>query len=304
MTAEVTPAGAAVPAGEAGPRVTHVCVTERLHKDPGRVGVTAIDKRAVDGPVQVRDLGLFGDVQADRANHGGRDKAVYLFSAAEIGHWEAELGRGIPPGGIGENLRVEGLAVDDAVFGERWRIGATLTLEITGPRNPCATFARWMDRPSLIKEFNDRARKGVYARVVEPGPVCAGDAIEVLSVPTHAVSVRRWNVESDPADARALLAAEAAGEVELAPYLSKYLLAAAGRDGDVERLRVLLADDAAGNISLSETAREQLRAAVERADMPAAATAEEPDPGSSGLSGSSGTSRPSGASASSAEGGR
>ena len=88
------------------------------------------------------------------------------------------------------------------------------------------------------------------------------------------------------------------GEVELAPYLSKYLLAAAGRDGDVERLRVLLADDAAGNISLSETAREQLRAAVERADMPAAATAEEPGPGSSG------TSRPSGASASSAEGGR
>ena len=85
MTAEVTPAGAAVPAGEAGPRVTHVCVTERLHKDPGRVGVTAIDKRAVDGPVHVRDLGLFGDVQADRANHGGRDKAVYLFSAADIG---------------------------------------------------------------------------------------------------------------------------------------------------------------------------------------------------------------------------
>lgn len=259
--------------------VTHVCVTERLHKAPGRVGVTAIDKRAVNGPVHVRDLGLFEDVQADRLNHGGYDKAVYLFSATEIAHWEGVLGREIPPGGIGENLRVAGALVDDAVIGERWRIGETLTVEVTGPRNPCRTFAHWMDRPTLIKEFNDRARKGVYVRVLEPGPVRAGDAVEVLSVPSHGVTVRRWNEAADPADARALLAADAAGEIALGAYLHKYLIPAAGRDGDVERLRVLLTDDAAGNINLTDQLREHLRAAVERADRAAAAKAGAAEPG-------------------------
>lgn len=247
-------------------RVTHVCVAERLHKAPGTVGVTAIDKGPVDGPVQVRDLGLYGDVQTDRVNHGGIDKAVYLYSGDEAAHWETVLGREIPPGAFGENLRIEGALVDDAVIGERWRIGDTLVLEMTGPRNPCRVFAHWMDRPTLIKEFNARARKGVYARVVVPGPVAAGDAVEVVSVPAHGVTVRRWNEAADPADARALLAADAAGDGTLAPYLRKYVLAAAGRDGDVAELRALLASDEAGTIQLSDQARDQLRAAVARAD--------------------------------------
>jgi len=34
--------------------VRAVCVVDQLVEVPGRVGVTAIDKRPVDGPVQVR----------------------------------------------------------------------------------------------------------------------------------------------------------------------------------------------------------------------------------------------------------
>ena len=56
-----------------------VCVVEQLITVPGRVGVSAIDKRPVDGPVQVRELGLHGDIQADRKHHGGEWKAVYLL---------------------------------------------------------------------------------------------------------------------------------------------------------------------------------------------------------------------------------
>lgn len=246
--------------------VTHVCVVQQLHRVPSRVGVTAIDKVAADGPVAVNEFGLYADVQADRLNHGGLDKAVYLYAATEIAHWEGVLGRTIAPGGIGENLRVEGPLVDEAVIGEHWRVGETLELEVTGPRNPCRTFAHWMDRPTLIKEFNERARKGVYCRVRTHGPVEAGDRIEVLHVPEHGVSVHRWNTQADPADARALLAADAAGDIRLAPYLHKYVLAAAGRDGDVGQLRALLAGDEAGDIALSPKVREHLAAAVARAD--------------------------------------
>ena len=39
---------------------------------------TAIDKRAVAGRVAVHSLGLAGDEQADKKNHGGVDQAVYV----------------------------------------------------------------------------------------------------------------------------------------------------------------------------------------------------------------------------------
>jgi len=62
------------------PTVTAVCRVSALLPDPGTIGVTAIDKRPVDGPVHVRPLGLRADVQADRKHHGGLDQAVYVFA--------------------------------------------------------------------------------------------------------------------------------------------------------------------------------------------------------------------------------
>lgn len=247
-------------------RVSHVCVVQQLHRMPGVVGVTAIDKVAVDGPVTVHDHGLFGDVQADRVHHGGLDKAVYAIAASEVAYWEEQLDRELPPGVFGENLRIEGPLLDDALIGERWRIGESLELEVTGPRTPCRIFSLWLDRPGLVKEYTQRGRPGVYFRVRVPGTVRAGDAVHVLDAPAHGISVRRWFSEQDPDDAGRLLEADAAGEIALADYLRKYLIPVAGRGGDVERLRGILADDAAGMIELTDRMRAHLTAAVERAD--------------------------------------
>ena len=60
--------------------VAAVCVVHTLHETGLRRNpVTAIDKRPVDGPVRVSELGLAGDRQCDTANHGGRYKAVYAY---------------------------------------------------------------------------------------------------------------------------------------------------------------------------------------------------------------------------------
>jgi MOSC domain-containing protein YiiM len=209
-------------------RVTHVCRVDRLHRDPGAVGVTAIDKRQVEGPVPVGDLGVRGDVQADRAHHGGPDKAVYALDADEAAHWAAELGEDVPPGRLGENLRVA-MAVDDAVIGERWRIGDTLEVEVTGPRSPCATFGRWLGQDGWVARFAARGRPGVYLRVTTPGAVAAGDPVEVTHRPGHGVSVARWFVGQDPDDARRLLDDAAGGGWGMADYLREYVERAAAR---------------------------------------------------------------------------
>ncbi|MEO5534858.1 MAG: MOSC domain-containing protein [Pseudolysinimonas sp.] len=170
------------------------CVVVQLHADAGSVGTTAIDKRPVDYAVKVGRLGLYADVQADRKNHGGEEKAVYAYAAEDADWWAQQLGRDIPPGLFGENLRVEGIDASTPQIGERWRIGTgedAVVLEVTYPRTPCMTFARWMgeDDNGWVRRFSDARRLGTYLRVVKTGTVKAGDPIEVEAAPVGSPTI-------------------------------------------------------------------------------------------------------------------
>jgi len=167
------------------PTLLAACIVAELRSDSGYNGVTAIDKRPAAGRVKVHRLGLRADVQADRKHHGGLDQAVYAYSQVDAEFWQNELGRELPPGWFGENLRVDGLDATAARAGERWRIGeAGVVLEATVPRTPCMTFARWVggkEAPGWVKRFADEGRLGAYFRVVHAGSVGAGDEITVTA---------------------------------------------------------------------------------------------------------------------------
>lgn len=185
--------------------VTAVCRVDRLLPDSGTIGVTAIDKRPVTGKVQVRPLGLYADVQADRKHHGGEDQAVYAYADEDAEYFAASLGREIPPGLFGENLRTTGVDVTGAVTGERWRIGETLELEVTIPRIPCGTFARRMGVDKWVRRFTEEGRPGAYLRVVKSGPVAAGDPVLVTHRPAHGVTIGEVFAGLTPERARAVL---------------------------------------------------------------------------------------------------
>ncbi|SDQ04873.1 MOSC domain-containing protein [Quadrisphaera sp. DSM 44207] len=197
------------------PTLVAVCRVHRLLPDPGSVGVTAIDKRPVAGPVGVRALGLYGDVQADRKDHGGADKALYAYAEEAARAWEDELGREVVPGLFGENLRTAGLDVDGAELGERWRVGGRVLLEVTMPRTPCATFGRRLGEQHWVRRFTERGLPGAYLRVLQRGSVTAGDAVEVVHRPGHGVSVAGFLADPARHAARVLALAEE-GAVDVA----------------------------------------------------------------------------------------
>lgn len=197
--------------------VLAVCRVHQLLDDPGSVGVTAIDKRPVAGPVRVHRLGLRGDVQASRVDHGGEDQALYAYSQDDADYWAAELGRELPPGIFGENLRIAGISATDAIIGERWKIGLDVEVEVTSPRTPCATFQRRMGEPHWVKRFGDAGRVGTYLRVVRVGSIQAGDHIHRIFVPTHGVTIGKWFSDPTVEDMEALRDADADGEIRLQP---------------------------------------------------------------------------------------
>lgn len=188
------------------PLVTAVCRVEQLLRDSGTIGITAIDKRPVDGPVRVRPLGLHADVQADRKHHGGEDQAVYVYADEDAAFFAEQLDRPIPPGLFGENLRTTGVDVTGLVIGERLRVGDTLELEVTIPRIPCGTFARRMKVDKWVKRFAEEGRPGAYLRVRKSGSVAAGDAVTVLERPEHGVTIGQMFAGLTAEQATAVLA--------------------------------------------------------------------------------------------------
>lgn len=167
------------------------------HKASRWARETGIAKLPVDGPVEVRDpgpkgsglgSGLLGDFIGDGHHHGGNDQAVYAFQREDLDSWQERLERVLPNGFFGENLTTSGIDVNQARIGERWRIGA-LELQVTSPRTPCATFRGWMQERGWVKQFAADARPGAYLKVLSPGEIQAGDAIEVVDRPNHQVSI-------------------------------------------------------------------------------------------------------------------
>ncbi|MFE0249634.1 MOSC domain-containing protein [Streptomyces sp. NPDC059010] len=160
-------------------------------------GVTGIDKQPADGPVRVAapgpkgtgGSGVAGDEVCSLRHHGGDDQAVYAVAREDLDDWERELGRPLANGGFGENLTTFGLDVSGALIGERWRIGADLVLEVTSGRIPCRTFQGHVGEEQWVKRFTVKAAPGAYLRVIEPGEIRAGDAMEIIHRPAHDVTV-------------------------------------------------------------------------------------------------------------------
>ncbi|PWD51039.1 MOSC domain-containing protein [Serinibacter arcticus] len=170
-------------------RLLAVCTVHQLRPDPGTIGVTAIGKRPVDGPVRIGPYGVRADVQADRKHHGGLEKALYAYAQEDAEFWAERLGRDLPPGFFGENLRTEGIDVNAARIGEVWRLGDQVEVQVTMPRTPCGTFARRVggaDERGWVRRFSQERRLGPYLRVVRNGTVRAGDEIVVLDRPDDA----------------------------------------------------------------------------------------------------------------------
>lgn len=154
----------------------------------GELKRTAIDKRPVTGPVHAGELGLDGDEQADKTDHGGPDQALYAYAREDLDWWAARTGRDLRDGMFGENITTAGLDVSTAVIGETWRFGQVV-VQVTSPRVPCVVFRNWMDEKGWIKTFRAAGRPGAYLRVCQPGQVAAGDPVEVLSRPPGSCSV-------------------------------------------------------------------------------------------------------------------
>lgn len=143
---------------------------------------SAIGKRPVADSVAVEALGLVGDEQADRTVHGGIDKAIHHYPADHYDWWRGHLGDASlldAPGAFGENISTAGLDENSVCLGDRFRLGTAL-VEVTQARQPCWKLDHRFGAKGVMADVVKTRRSGWYYRVLEPGTVRAGDALDLV----------------------------------------------------------------------------------------------------------------------------
>ncbi len=151
---------------------------------------SGIRKRAREGAVALRALGLEGDEQADPSVHGGLSKAVYAYPAEHYAFWQtvraqahaADWGQVLPYGSIGENLTLSGLLEADVCIGDVLRF-ADCELAVSEPRFPCFKFNAVMGFKQAAKLMTQSGWCGFYLAVRSPGTLSAGDRFELVPGP-------------------------------------------------------------------------------------------------------------------------
>jgi MOSC domain-containing protein YiiM len=156
----------------------------------GRSISTGIYKEPVDSPVKASVFGLEGDVQVDLKNHGGKDKAIYVYTVENYRFWERELKKSpFPFGQFGENFTVSGMPDESVHIGDIFQIGKII-VQVTQPRVPSFKLGIKMGDPSFVNVFLTSGRTGFYFRVLEDGEVCPGDAIVRLQEDGERLNIR------------------------------------------------------------------------------------------------------------------
>jgi MOSC domain-containing protein YiiM len=154
---------------------------------------TGIFKQPTEGPIEVKQLGLEGDQQANKKLHGGVYKAICVYPSEHYDLWKEELGNpGLSFGDFGENLTTAGLMEGDICLGDRLRIGS-VEIVVTQPREPCITLNARLDTKDLSVRIRKSGRSGFYCSVEREGTIENGDSIEYISRDENKVSVSDFN---------------------------------------------------------------------------------------------------------------
>lgn len=149
---------------------------------------TGIFKTPVYEPLELYWEHFEGDGQADLKHHGGKDKAVCVYSYEHYPFWEKELGKPLSYGAFGENLTIRGFLEPDVCIGDIFQLGSTI-VQISQPRQPCFKLAARYQFPEMPLKVQKTGFTGFYFRVLQRGKVYFNDKLILLHKHPQAITV-------------------------------------------------------------------------------------------------------------------
>lgn len=153
---------------------------------------TGIFKYPVEEPLYLRKNDVAKDTIINRVNHGGINKACYLFASENYPYWKAlypklEWNWGM----FGENLTVEGLNETIVRIGDIYKIGTAL-VQVSQPREPCYKLGVRFKDQSILKKYIEHGHPGTYVKILEEGEVKKDDEVQLVEQSKNALTVQQF----------------------------------------------------------------------------------------------------------------
>jgi MOSC domain-containing protein YiiM len=158
----------------------------------GKEEKTGIYKYPVDGPLFLSKFDVRNDAICNRINHGGIDKACYLFSKEEYPYWKVRYPELAWDWGMfGENLTVAGLNDAQMRIGDIYKIG-TAIVQVSQPREPCYKLGIRFGNQEILQQYIERGHPGTYVRILEEGHVTTGDELKLVAQSKNTLTTKQF----------------------------------------------------------------------------------------------------------------
>jgi MOSC domain-containing protein YiiM len=174
---------------------------------------SAIAKLQVDGELELTELGLVGDEQAEKKIHGGPDRALCHYPREHYAEWAREFPEQAElfcAPAFGENLSTEGLTEKTVFIGDIYRWGNAL-IQVTQPRSPCFKLNYHFGISDLSSLMQSSGKMGWLYRVIVAGNVSTEQPLELVSrlsdVSVYDAAAIAWYTPYDDEQYRRLLSA-------------------------------------------------------------------------------------------------
>ena len=174
---------------------------------------SAIGKIQVDGELQLGELGLEGDEQAEKKIHGGPDRALCHYPREHYLDWIREFPQPADlfcAPAFGENLSTEGLTEKNVYIGDIFRWGEAL-IQVTQPRSPCFKLNYHFGISDMAQLMQNSGKVGWLYRIIAGGQVSSDAPLELVSrlsdVSVHEAGAIAWHMPFDDDQYHRLLSA-------------------------------------------------------------------------------------------------
>ena len=141
---------------------------------------TGIFKKAVENRIFLGKEDVVDDNVIDRKHHGGIEQAVYAYGEQHYEYWkDLYPNLNFEFGMFGENLTISNLDETNIHVGSTYQLGEAI-IEVTKPRQPCSKLGIRFNDPSVIKQFWNSTKSGIYFKVLETGFVAKSDTLILI----------------------------------------------------------------------------------------------------------------------------
>ncbi len=146
----------------------------------GKIVETGIFKFPVKPAIFLGEEDVVNDAVIDRKYHGGIEQAVYGYSENHYEYWKKLYPKlDWQYGMFGENLTISNLEETEINVGNTYQLGEVI-LEVTKPREPCFKLGIRFGTQTVLKQFWNSSKSGIYFKVLKTGNVAVGDQLTLI----------------------------------------------------------------------------------------------------------------------------